>query len=148
MKTKNIFNKALAAAILLTITILSVCACSDKGTSSEASKAGAVQGNYYLDGDTTKQYISFNEDNSFKFVGYDFDAFAKALLGDWLEDNSAFVDRLDDAYTYRFDNDTKEIWFDIWESEETDAAEFLTAMQLSNDGKSIVFHEETYTIAQ
>ena len=148
MKTKNIFNKALAASILLIIIILSVCACSDKGTSSEASKAGAVQGNYYLDGDTTKQYISFNEDNSFKFVGYDFDAFAKALLGDWLEDNSAFVDRLDDAYTYRFDNDTKEIWFDIWESEETDAAEFLTAMQLSNDGKSIVFHEETYTIAQ
>ena len=95
MKTKNIFNKALAASILLIIIILSVCACSDKGTSSEASKAGAVQGNYYLDGDTTKQYISFNEDNSFKFVGYDFDAFAKALLGDWPEDNSAYVDRLD-----------------------------------------------------
>lgn len=148
MKMKKCFNKVLAAVILLIVTVFSVSACSDKGTSSKASEPGAVQGDFYLDGDTAKQYISFNEDNSFKFVGYDFDAFAKALLGDWLEDNSAFIDRLDDAYTYRFDNDTKEIWFDIWESEETDAAEFLTAMQLSNDGKSIVFHEETYTIAQ
>ena len=148
MKTKNIFNKALAASVLLIIIILSVCACSDKGTSSEASKAGAVQGNYYLDGDTTKQYISFNEDNSFRFIGYDYDAFAKELFGDELEGNKGFVDRLDDAYTYRFDDKTKEIRFDIWQSDEPDAAEFLTAMQLSDDGKSVVFHEKIYKIAE
>lgn len=148
MKMKKCFNKVLAAVMLLIVTVFSVSACSDKGTSSKASEPGAVQGDFYLDGDTTKQYISFNEDNSFRFVGYDYDAFAKELFGDELEDNKGFVERLDDAYTYRFDDKTKEIRFDIWQSDEPDAAEFLTAMQLSDDGKSVVFHEKIYKIAE
>ena len=148
MKMKKCFNKVLAAVILLIVTVFSVSACSDKGTSSKASEPGAVQGDFYLDGDTTKQYISFNEDNSFRFVGYDYDAFAKELFGDELEGNKGFVERLDDAYTYQFDDKTKEIRFDIWQSDEPDAAEFLTAMQLSDDGKSVVFHEKIYKIAE
>lgn len=148
MKIKNCFNRALAAVILIILTVFSVCACGGNGTSDKTGGSGAVQGNYYLDGDTSKQYISFNKDNSFRFVGYDFDAFAKELFGEMIEDNKALADRLDDAYTYQFDKETKEISFDILQSDEADAVEFVTSMQLSGDGKSITFQDKTYKIAQ
>ena len=72
MKIKNRFKKAVAVLMLVTMTAISVCACADKSGSDKSGEPGAVQGNYYLDADKSKQYISFNEDNSFRFVGYDF----------------------------------------------------------------------------
>ena len=68
MKIKNRFKKAVAALMLATMTAISVCACADKSEPDKSGESGAVQGNYYLDADKSKQYISFNEDNSFRFV--------------------------------------------------------------------------------
>lgn len=75
--------------MLVTMTAISVCACADKSGSDKSGEPGAVQGNYYLDADKSKQYISFNEDNSFRFVGYDFEVLAKDLVGDMIEDKTA-----------------------------------------------------------
>ena len=110
--------------MLVTMTAISVCACADKSGSDKSGEPGA--GNYYLDADKSKQYISFNEDNSFRFVGYDFEALAKDLVGDMIEDKTALAERLDDAYTYRFDKDTNEIWFNVLQSDSSDSADNLT----------------------
>ena len=61
MKIKNRFKKAVAVLMLVTMTAISVCACADKSGSDKSGEPGAVQGNYYLDADKSKQYISFNE---------------------------------------------------------------------------------------
>lgn len=148
MKIKNRFKKAVAALMLATMTAISVCACADKSGSDKTGEPGAVQGNYYLDADKSKQYISFNEDNSFKFVGYDFEALAKDLVGDMIEDKTALAERLDDAYTYRFDKDTNEIWFNVLQSDSSDSAEFVIPMQLGGDKQSVAFLNKTYKIAQ
>lgn len=58
MKIKNRFKKAVAALMLVTMTAISVCACADKSGSDKSGEPGAVQGNYYLDADKSKQYIS------------------------------------------------------------------------------------------
>ena len=131
--------------MLVTMTAISVCACADKSGSDKSGEPGAVQGNYYLDADKSKQYISFNEDNSFRFVGYDFEALAKDLVGDMIEDKTALAERLDDAYTYRFDKDTNEIWFNVLQSDSSDSAEFVVAMQLGGDKQSVTFLNKTYT---
>lgn len=93
MKIKNRFKKAVAVLMLVTMTAISVCACADKSGSDKSGEPGAVQGNYYLDADKSKQYISFNEDNSFRFVGYDFEVLAKDLVGDMIEDKTALAVR-------------------------------------------------------
>ena len=107
-----------------------------------------MQGNYYLDADKSKQYISFNEDNSFRFVGYDFEVLAKDLVGDMIEDKTTLAERLDDAYTYHFDKDTNEIWFNVLQSDSSDSAEFVIPMQLGGDKQSVTFQDKTYKIAQ
>lgn len=145
MKIKNRFKKAVAALMLVTMTAISVCACADKSGSDKSGEPGAVQGNYYLEADKSKQYISFNEDNSFRFVGYDFEALAKDLVGDMIEDKTALAERLDDAYTYRFDKDTNEIWFNVLQSDSSDSAEFVIPMQLGGDKQSVTFLNKTYT---
>ena len=118
MKIKNRFKKAVAVLMLVTMT-------ADKSGSDKSGEPGAVQGNYYLDADKSKQYISFNEDNSFRFVGYDFEVLAKDLVGDMIEDKTALAERLDDAYTYHFDKDTNEIWFNVLQSDSSDSAELI-----------------------
>lgn len=145
MKIKNRFKKAVAVLMLVTMTSISVCACADKSGSDKSGEPGAVQGNYYLDADKSKQYISFNEDNSFRFVGYDFEALAKDLVGDMIEDKTALAERLDDAYTYSFDKDTNELWFNVLQSDSSDSAEFVVAMQLGGDKQSVTFQDKTYT---
>ena len=47
-----------------------------------------------------------------------------------IEDKTALAERLDDAYTYRFDKDTNEIWFNVLQSDSSDSAEFVVPMQL------------------
>lgn len=148
MKIKNRLKKAVAALMLVTMTAISVCACADKSGSDKAGEPGAVQGNYYLDADKSKQYISFNEDNSFRFVGYDFKTLAKDLVGDMIEDKTALAERLDDAYTYRFDKDTNELWFNVLQSDNSDSAEFVVSMRLSGNKQSVTFQDKTYIIAQ
>ena len=148
MKIKNRFTKTLALTILVIITAVFACACNDSNASGNTGEPGAVQGNYYLDGDTAKQYISFNEDNSFRFVGYDFEALAKDLVGDMIEDKTVLAERLDDAYTYQFDKDTNELWFNVLQSDSSDTAEFAVSMQLSGDKQSVTFKDKTYKIAQ
>ena len=148
MKIKNRFKKAVAILMLVTMTAISVCACADKSGSDKSGEPGAVQGNYYLDADKSKQYISFNEDNSFRFVGYDFEVLAKDLVGDMIEDKTALAERLDDAYTYHFDKDTNEIWFNVLQSDSSDSAEFVIPMQLGGDKQSVTFLNKTYKIAQ
>lgn len=134
--------------MLVAMTAIFVCACADKSGSDKAGEPGAVQGNYYLDADKSKQYISFNEDNSFRFVGYDFEALVKDLVGDMIEDKTALAERLDDAYTYRFDKDTNELWFNVLQSDSSDSTEFVIPMQLGGDKQSVTFQDKTYKIAQ
>lgn len=149
MKIKNRFTKALVLTILVIITAVFACACNDNNSASgNTGEPSAVKGNYYLDGDTAKQYISFNEDNSFRFVGYDFEVLAKELVGDMIEDKTILAERLDDAYTYQFDKDKNELWFNVLQSDSSDAAEFAVSMQFDGDKQSVTFQDKTYKIAQ
>ena len=131
MKIKNRFKKAVAVLMLVTMTAISVCALS-----------------LIHIWRCRRQYISFNEDNSFRFVGYDFEVLAKDLVGDMIEDKTALTERLDDAYTYHFDKDTNEIWFNVLQSDSSDSAEFVIPMQLGGDKQSVTFLNKTYKIAQ
>ena len=93
---------------------------------------------------TSQSNTSANEDNSFRFVGYDFEVLAKDLVGDMIEDKTALAERLDDAYTYHFDKDTNEIWFNVLQSDSSDSAEFVIPMQLGGDKQSVTFLNKTY----
>ena len=63
-------------------------------------------------------------------------------------DKTALAERLDDAYTYHFDKDTNEIWFNVLQSDSSDSAEFVIPMQLGGDKQSVTFLNKTYKIAQ
>ena len=73
---------------------------------------------------------------------------AKELVGDMIEDKTVLAERLDDAYTYRFDKDTNELWFNVLQSDSSDAAEFAVSMQFDGDKQSVTFQDKTYKIAQ
>lgn len=65
-----------------------------------------------------------------------------------IEVKTALAERLDDAYTYRFDKDTNELWFNVLQSDSSDSAEFVIPMQLGSDKQSVTFLNKTYKIAQ
>lgn len=65
-----------------------------------------------------------------------------------IEDKTALAERLDDAYTYRFDKDTNELWFNVLQSDSSDSTEFVVSMQLGGDKQSVTFQDKTYKIAQ
>lgn len=145
MRKLKFLRKLFFMAIAAVFIIFSLTACD--GTSDTAQK-GAVSGNFYLDGDTSKEYISFNEDNSFVFVGFDYNAFAKELLGDMLEDTAGIEERLRKPYNYQYDDAALLLAFDIFQSDSGEALSFLVTMELAEDKNSLVFHEKTYKLAQ
>ena len=106
---KKRITKALSAAVI-TASVLLAAGCSAASADEDAvsfyPNEEITLGNYYLDGDTSNEYIKITEGFGFEYVGFDFyqmdhdldDGYLEAVSG---EEKQALLEEIENYDTYR-----------------------------------------------
>ena len=144
---KHLF-KFLNIAILTLSVIFTLCACSQQTVESNSKeeliwKDVTFDKTFYLDGDTSKQHIVFNQDGTMTFEGFDYDAFCEKVYSDMFpEQVSWLTDRMKKGYDYMYHKGDEMIFINLFQGIEDFS--FLTTIAYDRDANSIVFCAETY----
>ncbi|MBE6880716.1 MAG: hypothetical protein E7490_07800 [Ruminococcaceae bacterium] len=140
--------KIFSITMLALSVIFTLCACSQQTVESNSEeeliwKDVTFDKTFYLDGDTSKQHIVFNQDGTMTFEGFDYDAYCeKAYTDIFPEQVSWLADKMEEGYDYMYHKGDEMIFINLFQGIEDFS--FLTTIAYDRDVNSIVFGAETY----
>lgn len=140
--------KIFSITMLALSVIFTLCACSQQTVESNSKeeliwKDVTFDKTFYLDGDTSKQHIVFNQDGTMTFEGFDYDAFCEKVYSDMFSEQISWLaDKMAEGYDYMYHKGDEGIMIDLFQGKEE--LSFTTMIFYDKDANSIVFGAETY----